>query len=59
MTGIWKEPSHLYITKLRQRRNLEDELKVATGQTFPDRKDEAIYEMNLSKMFKTFMAEQQ
>ena len=58
MTDVWKTPSPLYVTKLRNRRAIEDELSLATGQTFPDRKDEAIYEISFEKLLKTFQLSQ-
>ncbi len=53
-TGIWREPSMLYVKKLNQRRALENEIHLATGQTFPDRKSESIFDLNFSNNVKAF-----
>jgi hypothetical protein len=55
MTEVWKTPSPLYVTKLRNRRSIENELNLTTGQTFPDRKDEAIYEISFDNLLKTLV----
>jgi hypothetical protein len=53
-TGIWREPSVFYVNKLSKRRGLENELHLATGETFPDRKSEAIFDLSFSKIVKAF-----
>ena len=39
-TGIWKDPSKAYLGRIRERRQLENDIHIATGETFPDRSDE-------------------
>ena len=51
-TGIWKEPIPSYANKLKQRKALEQEIHAATGERFPDRSNEDIYEMNLYGLYK-------
>ena len=39
-TGIWKDSSKAYLGRMRERRQVEDEINMATGEKFPDRKNE-------------------
>lgn len=57
-TGIWKDPSQAYLGRIRERRQLENDLSIATGERFPDRSDEQIYELTFSKIVKAFKGSQ-
>jgi len=39
-TGVWKDPSKAYLGRIRERRQIENDIHVATEETFPDRSDE-------------------
>lgn len=54
MTGIWKDASPGYLSRIRERRQLENDLHLATGQKLPDRSDEAFLEMSFDKIWKEF-----
>ena len=51
-TGIWKDPSKAYLARIRERRQLENDINIATGETFPDRSDEQIKELTFERIVK-------
>ena len=55
-TGIWKEPTTKYVNKLQERKALEKEINIATGQVFPKRDDEDIYEMSFKGLYRDVVA---
>jgi hypothetical protein len=51
-TGIWKDASMKYLTRIRERRQLENDIHIATGERFPDRRDESLIELTFEKVMK-------
>ena len=53
-TGIYIEPTNAFLAKIRERKNLENEIAQLTGVQAPYRENEAIYEVTKENMFKDF-----
>ena len=54
MTGIYIEPSLLFLSKIRDRKSLESEISHMTGVSAPLRENEEIYEIRKEKIIKEF-----
>jgi hypothetical protein len=55
-TGIWKDASSKYLGRIRERRQLENDIHIATGERFPDRSDEYLKELTFDRVYKNVVA---
>ena len=53
-TGIWAEPSKIFLQKIRERKVIENEIAHLTGFKAINRENEAIYELSKDNLIREF-----